>query len=620
MSIAIALYFNVLLGIDIVYTHLFYIPIILAGVLYHRKAVYVALFLGAVHIIINYMVDGGLTYDTVFRSAIFLSIAYIVGSIAEKKDKLYEVLKRSDEKLRQVYGSLEQRVKERTAELSRINETLKSEIADRERAEKALRESEEKFRILTESSPAAIMLYQGGRVIYVNHTAEMATGYSREELLSSIPLKFVHPDSRAMVIERAAARLRGEPVPSRYEVKVMTRGGEERWFDISADVISYGGVPTNLVSGIDITSRRRTEKALIKSQAILSRAQSIAHVGNWAWDLQTGEMQWSDEIHRIFGHEPKLLQPNFGWLITRIHPDDRKLVGDSVDAAIKHNRLFNIDFRIVTAGGSVGYVNCVADKLRRDKGGQPLWMYGIVQDITARKQVEKELQEAKAQAELYLDLMGHDINNMNQIGIGFLEMALETLKLDEKGRQMISKPLEALESSTRLISNVRKLQRARDGSLMLQETDVGETIKRLIPHYSHVAGRNIAINFHADHRCRVLANDLLADVFSNILGNAVKHSRGPLTIDIRLRNAPADNKLLCIVTIEDDGPGIPDDVKCRLFTGHQRNKIITGSGLGLYLVGTLMEDFRGSVSVEDRVPGDHTKGCRFIITLPAIKN
>ncbi len=286
-SILIAFYINYLLGIDKIYTHLFYIPIILTAIWYHKNAVYLALFLGFLHILLNYLADGGtFTLDTPIRAIMFVCVAYISGSVAEKKDSLYDALKASDEKLRQVYSSLEQRIGERTAELTRANEALRGEILDRERVEKALRESEEKLRILTESSPAAILLYQDNRIIYVNRAAELNTGYSREELLSGAPWKFVHPDSRALVSEMSAARLRGEPVPSRFEIQIVTEGGEEKWFDISAQLISYGGVPTGLVSGIDITARKNTEKALMKSKAILSRAQSIAHVGNWAWDLK----------------------------------------------------------------------------------------------------------------------------------------------------------------------------------------------------------------------------------------------------------------------------------------------------------------------------------------------
>lgn len=616
-SIAVAFYFNVLLGIEVVYTHLFYVPIILAGVWYHRKAVYVALFLGVIHVLFNFMVDGIFTYDALVRAIILLAIAYIVGSIAEKKDTLYNVLKRSDEQLRQVYETLEQRVKERTAEISHTNESLRNEIIERERAEKALRESEEKFRILAESSPAAIMLYRGDKLIYVNHTAELITGYTKDELLSGMPWKFVHPDSRAMVSDRAAARLRGETVPSRYEVNIVTRSGEERWFDISAELIVYGGVPTGLVSGIDITDRKKAEKALIKSRAILSRAQSIAHVGNWAWDLKTNEMQWSDEIFRIFGMS-KDLRPTCDWLVSHIHPEDRELFVQSAHEAIVKNKLFNIDFRIITLDGTALYINYVADKLRRDAEGRPAWMYGIVQDITARKQVEEALQEAKAQAELYLDLMGHDINNMNQIGIGFLELSLDTLGLDEYGRSLLSKSLSAFESSSRLIDNVRKLQKIRSGQLQQKEMDVGQVLADIQCYYKNLHGSSITINYEPASDCMVMADEMLYDLFSNLVGNAIKHSMGTPVINMVIETTTENGNKYYRVAIEDNGPGISDEFKVIIFNRHLRNSAkAKGSGIGLYLVKALADNYKGRVWVEDHVPCNRSNGSRFMVMLPA---
>lgn len=507
---------------------------------------------------------------------------------------------------------------ERTAELIRMNVSLKNEITEREHIEKALRESEEKFKVLTEASPAVTMLYQDDKFIYANRAIEMITGYSRDELLSGEPWHFVHPANRDEAKSRTGSCLHGKPDPSRYEVRILTKGGEEKWLDISTELITYGGVPTGLISGIDISKRKKTEKALIKSRAILSRAQSIAHVGNWALDIKKNEVQWSDEIYRIVGLSLGSPLPSNDWFIIHTHPDDREMVTNALTAAINENKLFNIDYRIITADGSVRYINSVADKLRQDQAGRPIWLYGIIQDITARKQVEEALQESKAQAELYLDLMGHDINNLNQIGMGFLELALDTLDLDEKARLLISKPLEAISNSTRLISNVRKLQRARGDTLVLNQVDVEGTIRRLIPQYSKVAGRDILIDLKAEGACHVMANDLLSDVFSNIIGNAIKHSRGPLTIGINLKKALVGDKRYCIIDIEDNGPGIPDDIKQRLFVSHRGESMrIGGRGLGLYLVKTLVEDFHGEVKVEDRIAREPSKGCRFIVTLPS---
>ena len=86
--ILVTIYINLVSKIDVVYTHLFYIPIILAAIFYHRKAVYLALFLGVFHIGINYFVAGFFTYEAVLRAIMFLMIAYIIGSIVENKDQL----------------------------------------------------------------------------------------------------------------------------------------------------------------------------------------------------------------------------------------------------------------------------------------------------------------------------------------------------------------------------------------------------------------------------------------------------------------------------------------------------------------------------------------------------
>ena len=89
-----------------------------------------------------------------------------------------------------------------------------------------------------------------------------------------------------------------------------------------------------------------------------------------------------------------------------------------------------------------------------------------------RKRTEEALLESKQQAELYVDLMGHDINNMNQIALGFLELALQRLdenkKLGEEDRFTIEKPIETLYNSAMLIHNVKKLQQARAGGLKVQ--------------------------------------------------------------------------------------------------------------------------------------------------------
>ncbi len=125
-----------------------------------------------------------------------------------------------------------------------------------------LRESEEMFRVLAETSPAGIFLYQGERIVYVNPATASMLGYTEQECLEMKFWDWVHDDFKELVKERGLARQRGEQMPSRYECKHVSKSGEERWLFISAGLIEYRGKPAGIVTSFDITDRKRMEEEL----------------------------------------------------------------------------------------------------------------------------------------------------------------------------------------------------------------------------------------------------------------------------------------------------------------------------------------------------------------------
>jgi PAS domain S-box-containing protein len=139
------------------------------------------------------------------------------------------------------------------------------DITERKRSEEELRESEEKFRTLTETTSAAIFIFKGEFFRYINSFAEQITGYKKEELLNKKFWEIVHPDYRDLIKERGLSRQRGELVPQRYEFKILTKAGEERWLDFTAGVISYEGALSGIGTAMDITEQKRTEALLIAS-------------------------------------------------------------------------------------------------------------------------------------------------------------------------------------------------------------------------------------------------------------------------------------------------------------------------------------------------------------------
>lgn len=136
-------------------------------------------------------------------------------------------------------------------------------ISDRKQAEAALQQSEARFRVIAETAACAVLVYQGSRLRYANPAAEQITEYSRDELLAIDFWNLAHPEYRELVKGRGLARQRGEAVPSRYEIKILTKSGLERWVDFAAGVGSFEGQPAGIATAYDITDRKQAEAKLV---------------------------------------------------------------------------------------------------------------------------------------------------------------------------------------------------------------------------------------------------------------------------------------------------------------------------------------------------------------------
>ncbi len=140
--------------------------------------------------------------------------------------------------------------------------TVFTDITERKRMEESLRESEEKFRTLTDTSPTAISIIRDDQLLYVNPAWETATGFSKKEARIMDPRRVIHPDMHDEVFKRGAARLKGKEVPSQYEVKILTKKEQVRWINFVAIVIDYEGAPATLTTANDITKRKQAEEEL----------------------------------------------------------------------------------------------------------------------------------------------------------------------------------------------------------------------------------------------------------------------------------------------------------------------------------------------------------------------
>lgn len=259
------------------------------------------------------------------------------------------------------------------------------DITDRKRAEKALRASEEKFRILAETNTAAIVIFQGEKFCYVNSATEALTGYTKEELQKKNFGDFIHPEFRQLMKEREFMRQQGEKVDPISEFKIITKSGELRWVTTTGGIIEYNGKPATIGTAFDITERKNVEAALRESEINFRTLSDNALMGIYKTSLKGDILYANKALVRMleFDSIEELLL--FGVNKTYKKSDDRKAL---IEAIKKSGKVSNFETELLTKKGNVKYVILNAT-LEDDI------ISGMILDISERKQVEEELLESE---------------------------------------------------------------------------------------------------------------------------------------------------------------------------------------------------------------------------------
>mgnify|MGYP000867195705 FL=1 len=215
-----------------------------------------------------------------------------------------------------------------------------------------------------------------------------------------------------------------------------------------------------------------------------------------------------------------------------------------------------------------------------------------------------ELEESSRAANLYLDIMVHDINNANTVAIGYTQFLADALEGEQQ--EMAKKMLSRLNQSSYVIRCVATLRKARESEVVLTWMDLDGVIREQVA--NHLEGR---VQYEG-HPVTVLADDLLPQVFANLLGNATKFGGPAVGITVRVEERGEE----VVVSVEDDGPGIPDAMKRELFRRFQKGEgELTGAGLGLYICRMLIERYGGRIWVDNRIPGEPECGVAVRFTL-----
>ncbi len=228
--------------------------------------------------------------------------------------------------------------------------------------------------------------------------------------------------------------------------------------------------------------------------------------------------------------------------------------------------------------------------------------------------------ESRRNAEFYTDLLSHDIKNFNQAIMGYLDLIRAGIARPELVTY-IEKVHEQVMNINRLAADVRTMSRLTWSGSKLVQVDLDRVLADSVAGVQqYYLARNIVVHHSLEPgQHQTMADELVRELFVNILTNVVKYDpSNPVEIDLSVETVDTGkgSKAL-VVSVADHGRGVPDEFKTEIFERFNRAPKKKGSGLGLHIVRTLAARYHGKAWVEDRVPGDHTKGAVFKVQLPS---
>jgi PAS domain S-box-containing protein len=250
--------------------------------------------------------------------------------------------------------------------------------------------------------------------------------------------------------------------------------------------------------------------------------------------------------------------------------------------------------------------------------GKPAVMI-FVQDISERSRLRDGLINSKKESEFYTDILSHDLLNYNQAVNGMLELAMRENNLQDSTRSILTSAMKHVSDSSKLIMNVRKFNRIKDGSHKFKDVDVKEVLKKCVED-AKLSNRkeNLKFNLNFSDEVRIVKGDeLLPELFSNLITNAVKYDEhNEKIIDLVLTDGNRGGLETCKVQIIDRGIGISDIDKEKIFNRFNRIKRSKdGTGLGLSIAKEIVAKYNGRIWVEDRIPHDYKSGSVFNVEL-----
>jgi PAS domain S-box-containing protein len=370
-----------------------------------------------------------------------------------------------------------------------------------------------------------------------------------------------------------------------------------------------------------IERQKETEASLLRSEMYLTEAQRLSHTGSFNWKIASNEIAWSDEAFRIFECEAPAMPEEF--VAQRIHPDDRKLVYQAILRAREGAHEFDVESRLLMPDGRVKHVHATAHAVTDESGN--VAFIGAVTDITAAKQAEAALQDARAglaHATRVMTLgelttsIAHEVNQPLTAALSNAEACVRWLDRGtshlDRARLSVERVISDVTRAAEVIKRVRALasRTATENAVFDVNELVNESIALL---RRELLSNGVTVHLELAPAALTVRADRIQvqQVIINLVMNGVEAMQNLAAQERKLTVRTREGEDQIQLTVEDCGVGISADSAARIFDAFYTTKP-RGLGLGLSVCRSIIEAHDGKLSAGP----NQGPGATFQFTLP----
>ena len=488
------------------------------------------------------------------------------------------------------------------------------DTSEKKTAEEALRESEEKYRVVVQKAHEGILVAQDGMHRFVNPAAAKIWGYSEEELLSRPITEFIHPDDREMVLDRQVRRAKGEKLPGRYTHRIVTKDGTTKWVEIDSAAISWEGKPAVLVFAIDVTERKQMEEA-IRERDEQYRALVEESFDGILITKETKIIFVNSRLCQMLGYSKEELEGMDHWLTGPPRLSGMLYVREPWPGCA--GKAYPLIMRLNFSGKTVQSLTQRSMRGPSRYRAHRVCKSGLEISLTA-KQAETDLVQAREAAERasrakseFLANMSHEIRTpMNGI-MGMTQLALNTELTGEQREYLEAVELSA-DSLLRVINDILDFSKIEAGKLDLIAIDfnlrdcIADTMTTLAVQ-AHTKGLELVYHVPSTIPDALIGDPgRLRQILVNLVGNSIKFTQeGEVAVKVELESETA-NQVNLHISVADTGIGIPAEKQDKIFQSFEQADSSTtrkfgGTGLGLAISSQLVRMMGGQIRVESEV-------------------